>query len=146
MRRLAFHRESLCLVAIGSSAPMKIAILIITFLSSFVAHALTIDKETVEGKWQVKTIAMGDFGEMPAGDNEFFIFQNGNLSITSSIAKDSKAQYSIENDRIVTIYPNKIEKLKVIELQNNKMVFVLELYKGDKKMSADNIIYTLVKQ
>ena len=123
----------------------KFALLILSFISiSFQVNAFEL--KSVEGRWKVDSISMVGLGDMPAGDGDFFIFDGNVFKSISTEAADSTAPFVIRENKIVISYPDRVEKLNITELTSKKMVFILEVYKGDKKISADNMIFTLIKQ
>ncbi|TRY33457.1 hypothetical protein [Aliiglaciecola sp. M165] len=114
------------------------------FLLSFSAHASELSESKVTGKWDVVALIMGSLGEMPAGEGDFFLFENGNFT-SSAMGEVSTATYTIEENKIVVTHPTKKEVLTINELTSEKMLFTVDLYVNGKKMTAGNISFKLVK-
>jgi hypothetical protein len=122
---------------------MKLIVILSLAVLSFWAHGLELTDADISGKWRVTTIEMGSLGEIPSGSDDFFQFNNGVFTSSAMGEKSNPAPYSLENDTIVVTHSNKTEKLKVLELSEEKMIFIADVYIKEKKMSAGNIKFTI---
>ncbi|WJG10802.1 hypothetical protein [Aliiglaciecola sp. LCG003] len=114
------------------------------FLLSFSAQASEVSESSVSGKWDVVAVIMGTLGELPAGEGDYFLFENGNFT-SSAMGEVSSATYTVEENKIVVTHPTKKEVLTITELTNEKMLFTVDLYVNGKKMTAGNISFKLIK-
>lgn len=105
---------------------------------------MALSESEVLGKWNVTTILMGSLGEIPAGENDFFQFENGTFTSVSQGEK-TEANYTLEDSQIIVIYPHKKEVLTVTKLTKNDMTFFVDVFINGKKMSASNISFKLTR-
>lgn len=110
---------------------------------SFCTQAFELTDADISGKWKVASIEMGSLGEIPAGKDDFFQFNDGIFTSSAMGEISNPAPYSLANDTIVVSHSNKTEKLKVLEVSEEKMIFIADIYINDKKMSAGNIKFTI---
>ncbi|WP_371196397.1 hypothetical protein [Glaciecola sp. SC05] len=122
---------------------MKSIVIFSLVILSFWTHAFELTDADISGKWGVASIEMGNLGEIPAGKDDFFQFNNGIFTSSAMGETSNPAPYSLENDTIVISHSSKTEKLKVLEVTEEKMIFIADIYINEKKMSAGNIKFTI---
>ncbi|NMP17706.1 hypothetical protein [Thalassotalea sp. Y01] len=113
-------------------------------LFPFYVYSMDITESAISGKWNVTAIVMGSLGELPAGKNDYFKFENGIL-LSSAQGEESEAAYTLEENKIVVTYPNKKEVLTVTKFTENEMTFFVNVFVNGKELSAGNISFKLLR-